>query len=311
MSTLWVGIDEAGYGPNLGPLVMSAVVVRSLDDRPPDLWADASGQVTRAGGDPRLLWVDDSKAVYRGGQGRERLEDACLATLLGAGVEPPGTLGALLETLGSGGLGGAELDPWLDAGDPPILWRTRAVSPFEGTAWRLVAVRTAVVGPARFNAGLRRHGSKAAVHFETFSRLLREVWELASDEEPVEVRCDKHGGRHFYYEPLLNAFPDSWIDRGDEGPLLSRYVIRREGRRLTLRLQPRADAEDGLVALASLVSKAVREWWMEVFNAHWLARVPGLKPTAGYPVDAARFRTVIGPLCEARGVSPDDWWRAK
>ncbi len=56
---------------------------------------------------------------------------------------------------------------------------------------------------------------------------------------------------------------------------------------------PRADAGDGLVALASIVSKTVRELWMDIFNAYWQARVPGLRPTAGYHVDAIRFRRDI------------------
>ena len=83
------------------------------------------------------------------------------------------------------------------------------------------------------------------------------------------------------------------------------------GRTLTLSLVPRADADDGLVALASIVSKTVREHWMDAFNAHWQARVPGLRPTAGYPVDAARFRRAIEADCDARGLTPADWWRAK
>lgn len=323
MTTHWVGIDEAGYGPNLGPLVMTAVVAESPDDRPPDLWADLGTAVARAGGDPESLWVDDSKALYRPGGGRERLEAACLALVAAAASpsgEVPATLGGLLSALGAGTLDDAELTSWLGPADlrvpsctpSPCLDRALAVRPFAGAPWRVRAVRTVVVGPAAFNAGLAAHGSnKARVHFAAFARLLRDAWGLAADGVDTRVRGDKHGGRHFYYEPLLDAFPDAWIDRGVEGPALSRYTVRRGTRRLELSLQPRADAADGLVALASVVSKAVRELWMDAFNAYWTARIPGLKPTAGYPVDAARFREWIEPHCQSDGLAPELWWRAR
>ena len=74
---------------------------------------------------------------------------------------------------------------------------------------------------------------------------------------------------------------------------------------------PRADQRDGLVALASIVSKTVRELWMDVFNAYWRARVPGLRPTAGYPVDAVRFRRRSRQVAAAEGYDPAHWWRIK
>jgi hypothetical protein len=323
LPTHWVGIDEAGYGPNLGPLVMTAVVAASPDDRSPDVWADLGATVARAGGDPAALWIDDSKALYKPGAGRDRLEAACLALV--AAADPSGTVpttvGGLLAALGAGSLDETELTPWLDACDLPVpssdpvrvrLAGALAACPFAGAPWRVVAVRSVVVGPAGFNAGLAARGTnKARVHFDAFARLLHQLWSLAPRGVDIRVRGDKHGGRHFYYEPLINAFPDSWIDRGVEGPALSCYVVRQGGRRLDLSFQPRADADDGLVALASIVSKTLRELWMDAFNAHWMARVPGLKPTAGYPVDAARFRAAIEPLCRSRGLAPDLWWRAK
>jgi len=318
--TRWVGIDEAGYGPNLGPLVMTAVVAESPDDRPPDVWGDLAATVARAGGRPDRLWVDDSKALYRGRFGRDRLEAACLAlTATATGVDPPGTLGGLLAALGGGSLADAELTPWLDDGDPPVptdaararLARALASRPFVGAPWRIASVRAEVVGPSRFNAGLDRHGSKAAVHFAAFARLMEGVWGLAADGAVTRVRGDKHGGRHFYYEPLREVFPDARIERGVEGPDLSRYTVTGDGRTLEVSLLPRADSGDGLVALASVVSKTVREFWMDAFNAHWLARVPGLSPTAGYPVDAARFRSAIEPLCKLRGLDAASWWRRK
>ena len=312
MPTRWVGIDEAGYGPNLGPLVMTAVVAESPDDRPPDVWGDLAGTVARAGGVGDRLWVDDSKVLYRRGQGRDRLDDGCLAVVSAVHGLAPGTLGGLLAAVGAGALDDAELTPWLLHGDPTLPVReTRGPGPFVGAPWRLVGVRSVVVGPARFNRGLAEHVSKAKVHFEAFAELLRSAWEGAPEGVITNARGDKHGGRHFYYEPLLDAFPDAWIDRGVEGPELSRYTIRSGGRRLELGLEPRADSGDGLVALASIVSKAIREHWMDAFNAYWSARVPGLKPTAGYPVDAARFRKAIEALCEDRGLALSDWWRQK
>jgi len=63
-----VGIDEAGYGPNLGPLVQAAIALK-LPGADPAGWDTLKGAVRRCGekADGRLL-VDDSKKVYtRGG----------------------------------------------------------------------------------------------------------------------------------------------------------------------------------------------------------------------------------------------------
>ena len=180
-----------------------------------------------------------------------------------------------------------------------------------GQDWRIVAVRTVVVGPARFNAGLAASGSKAEVHFAAFRELLDLAWELSADGMPTHLEGDKHGGRHYYLEPLIEALPGTWIDRGPEGPELSRYSIRGTGRELDLSLVPRADAANGLVALASIVSKTVREIWMDVFNAYWTWRIPGLRPTAGYPVDArVGSAAAIEPFGAGAGCDPDVWWRS-
>ena len=65
------------------------------------------------------------------------------------------------------------------------------------------------------------------------------------------------------------------------------------------------------MALASIMAKAIREAWMSAFNAHWSAAIPGLRPTAGYPVDALRFRSAIEPSCLSRGLDASSWWRSR
>src|SRR5436190_17297798 len=76
-----VGIDEAGYGPNLGPLVQAAVALH-LPDSDSAGWKTLRPVVRRCRGkdDGRLL-IDDSKKVYTR-HGIEALELAVQAALL-------------------------------------------------------------------------------------------------------------------------------------------------------------------------------------------------------------------------------------
>ena len=78
-----VGVDEAGYGPNLGPFVMTSVACR-VDDALADacLWSALRPAVRRAAdADDGRLAVDDSKAVYSTTRGLAALERGVLAAL--------------------------------------------------------------------------------------------------------------------------------------------------------------------------------------------------------------------------------------
>ena len=96
-----------------------------------------------------------------------------------------------------------------------------------------------------------------------------------------------------------------------EGMMRSAYHVVGLRREVELTFQPRADAEHFCVALASMASKYLREALMREFNRFWVGQVPNLKPTAGYPGDAARFYEMIRPLLERLGIAEAAVWRRK
>jgi hypothetical protein len=60
-----------------------------------------------------------------------------------------------------------------------------------------------------------------------------------------------------------------------------------------------------------MVSKYLRELLMQELNSFWQEQVPGLRPTAGYPVDAARFWQAIRPAAQRLGIAEAAIWRCK
>jgi hypothetical protein len=133
----------------------------------------------------------------------------------------------------------------------------------------------------------------------------------ATEPEPTAFVVDKHGGRNQYGAMLREAFPGRRVQPRREGAECSVYDIEGLHRPVCATFQPRADLGHFPVALASMVSKYLREALMREFNAFWQLHLPNLKPTAGYPLDAARFLAEIRPVLVKLGLSERQVWRRK
>jgi ribonuclease HII len=325
-----IGIDEAGYGPNLGPFVMSAASCRVPEAlAEADLWQTLHSAVRRRGekDDGRLL-LEDSKLIYSCGRGLGTLEVGVLTLARTARVEANGAPSSCSCTTLAG---------FLNAVSPPAIahlgqecWYTGATNlPVRASATILAGavhrlartsnqaqvawghVRSVIVCPARFNAVLERWGSKGVVLALALSELLRQCHNPDVGADPVTIQIDKHGGRNSYAAQLQQALPDGMVLTDEEGPNRSSYRIVGLGRPVQLTFAPRADSTHLCVALASMVSKYLRELLMQEFNDFWQTQVPGLKPTAGYPGDAGRFYQAIKPAAARLGVPTDALWRRK
>ena len=75
----------------------------------------------------------------------------------------------------------------------------------------------------------------------------------------------------------------------EENNKASSYLLTGRGKNVQLRFAVKADDICLPVALASMVSKYIRELLMECINQYFLDHVGHLKPTAGYWTDGLRF----------------------
>jgi hypothetical protein len=289
-----VGIDEAGYGPNLGPLVMTSVACRIPQELTrANLWEVLRVAVRRAPdpADGRLL-VEDSKLVYSTVRGLKDLEMGVLGTVLGPMAANLRSVKQCLEWIGPQALAELGEESWFQGQGclPAVADIAELEAPARSFAqisseslccWGLV--RSVIVCPARFNCLLDQWNSKGAVLSQALGELLTCNRTLDGPGEPVEFFIDKHGGRNTYAAMLQHSLGEGMVVAEVEGPGRSAYNVIGLDRPLRLTFQPRADAEHFCVALASMVSKYVRELLMMEFNRFWQTQVSDLRPTAGYP----------------------------
>ena len=277
----YIGTDEAGYGPLLGPLVIAATLFES--DRPRDeLGADGVG---------------DSKQVYvRSGR-------AGLARVLASCFDGELRLSSLLATHS------VREDP--RAGYP---WYGDAVQPVDTPAPPLPSFRAVRFNPVceqEFNAGCARDGSKGTVLFRETMRAMTAVLDLVPEGAEVDVLCDKHGGRRRYADLLMAELWPTSITVERESALLSSYRLIVAGRPIRVRFAAKADADDPPVSLASMTAKFIRELFMEALNEFFTKRRDGLRPTAGYAVDGRRFLDEIRPLLRDLEIAEECFVRSR
>jgi hypothetical protein len=325
--TLLIGTDEAGYGPNLGPLVVAATAwrIEGHAEHAEEVLGKAMLEVdvlAAAGGGGRAapLWAD-SKQVYRGGEGFDRLERGVAIGLWLARGELPGTWATLAEAVGPiSPLGGCrdewqELEPLSlprDADAAECIERATAVGGLlarHGIVLERVACRG--IYPGEFNARLRDGLNKSDILSAATLDLAASLRAVAADE-PAIIWCDRHGGRKRYGGLVARHFDAALVQPLEETPARSAYLVPAGDRPPTKpsRIEFCVGGESRApVALASMTAKYVRELSMHAFNTFWASRVPGLRPTAGYPTDALRWRHDAAAAIEQAQRAEDDLWR--
>lgn len=333
--TILVGIDEAGYGPLLGPLTVGMTVFavpgpKEGEQAVPDLWKVLASGVCREpgrGGKADALGriaIADSKELKLSSSVKTthplvHLERGVLTALHCAGHEVLPDDGTMHDGRLFGALGAQMASEAWYTGEISLpcahgVGSLRIAANLLDRALRascveILAMKCRVVGEREFNDLAVNHGGKAATTGRALREHLQFVWErwgaMHEGRTTLGIVCDRQGGRAAYAKFLESALPGASVTIVEESEHRSRYTVegvnsRGETCRAGIAFLVEAERHHMPVALASMTAKYVRELAMERFNRYWLRRASEvsveLKPTAGYAMDAGRW------LKDARGV---------
>ena len=322
-----IGTDEAGYGPNLGPLAVTGTLWR-VPKANTDLYGCLKTVVSTEPPGRKLqadskLHVADSKSVYQASSSIESLERSVLAILYSLRSEVAVDDRELLKATFSRciedrvALMARENSLWSPAetfalplhGSLDSLRSSgdRFLKACQTADIGLVDVRCQPVFPATFNRLTDSLGNKAHVlssqTMAVISKLLKKT-----EGQNVTIYCDKHGGRSRYLPLIQQHLTQQLVTVETESRALSRYHWLQADRRIEIQFTVGGESQLA-VALASMVSKYVREIFMHVWNEFWQDHVDDLKPTKGYPVDAKRFMNEIESAQAKLGIARSQIWR--
>jgi len=279
----FVGIDENGLGPRLGPLIVTSILARTSAAGEKVAGARPKGRLRARLGDSKALVSYGDSALgeawarallaRRGQPAPSSVDDLVFALTLDPREElrAPCPSDHAEQCWGTGGEGAG-----LVAEGKLVAQVGRDLERLAVAGVEIVGVRVLVACAKRLNAETARGKSRFEVDLHAMERLVLRAREDAGID--VFATCGKVGGFDRYgdrFGPLAGRLHTAL----DEGRAKSTYLMPGVG---TISFVRDADATNMLVCLASLVGKWMRDVLMNRIVHYHRMHVPDVPDASGY-----------------------------
>jgi ribonuclease HII len=369
MAMMMIGVDEAGYGPNLGPLTIAGTVWQ-VEDGGTDLYKQLQAIVDKSPqSDGKRIAIADSKQIHQT-DNLKFLEQPVLAILKTVWGELPQTWDAFVSRIVPEiQFNAISRHCWLQDVEIPFpvaadrsqierlgerfgracdrkkiklaqatccpvfadefnhLIREENTPNWNGLETNenffLPSSATEAVVPVEpelcvgselslgRNANcllIRGLGNKADLLSTKTLQLVRVLLDRIGPTSPIQIGCDKHGGRGKYAALIQEHLTPEFVSVRKETREQSEYRFRERGCDITMQFTARGESFLP-TALSSMIAKYVREVFMIAWNQFWQQHLPDLKPTKGYPGDSKRFLRDIDAVRERLEIPLESIWR--
>ena len=312
------GIDEAGLGPKLGPLIVSSSAFRVADSYDPEkttLWDIFTKTITskKTKTDTRLL-ITDSKIAYNA-KGVTGLKNVVINFLKAYhNVDKITNVHELISLLDAHHqIEHITKSKWFSdlsdqsSTDPRLGLDTSSTVDLITSEAEILPLRSRILTAHMLNKLFMQGLNKSEVLLLQTGTHIKHLIDTYTDQS-IKIIVDKQGGKTYYAPFLIDILGGEWVETIKESAQSSLYKIRHN---IYIEFTPKADQKEFTVALASIISKFLREILMDNFNTFFTNKIPNLKPTAGYPEDAKRFFAELTDYLTQAKINKGEIWRER
>ncbi|MCL5674400.1 MAG: hypothetical protein M1501_01480 [Candidatus Omnitrophica bacterium] len=251
----FLGIDENGYGPVMGPLIVTGICANK------DIKKDWT------------IEIRDSKRLFlRDAQSYRKIEEISLAQfflLFGRFPESPKEF---IEKLSFGECPNKFKNICIENIPHVFSWAPKSdvtgyIDFFDGflkkNSIKINGIKSAILCPFEFNILCDGGIKKDLIDFLQFEKIIKHF----SDKDPeISISAGKIGGRNKYLEFVSGTFPSLENKAIRENPEESSYVFRNKNKNINISFLKDIEKKSFLACLSGIIGKYIRELIMTGIN---------------------------------------------